>query len=134
MLMLFFNIILYIIFIFSLPWMLIRFRRDERKMRFGTSIPELKNCIWIHAASVGEVNAIKSLIISLLNKHINKTFILTTMTITGLESARQINPKLITTLIPLDFNFIMKRAFRKLNPELIILDKITPKIDGMTVV
>jgi len=121
MLMFFFNIILYMIFIFSLPWMLIRFSREERKMRFGTSIPELRNTIWIHAASVGEVNAVKSLIIALLNKHVNKTIILSTMTITGLESAGQIHPKLITTLFPLDFNFIMKRAFRKINPELIIL-------------
>jgi len=121
MLMFFFNIILNILFIFSLPWMLIRFSREERKMRFGTSISQLKNCIWIHAASVGEVNAIKSLIIALLNKHVNKTFILSTMTKTGLESAGQIHPKLITTLFPLDFNFIMKRAFRMLNPELVIL-------------
>ncbi len=121
MLMFFFNIILYIIFVFSIPWMYIRFKREERKMRFGTSIPELKETIWIHAASVGEVNAIKPLIIALLNKFVNKTFVLTTMTITGLESAGQIHPKLITTLFPLDFNFIMKRAFLKLNPELIIL-------------
>ena len=119
--MLFFNIILYILFIFLLPWMLIRFSREERKMRFGTSIPELKNTIWIHAASVGEVNAIKSLINTLLNEYVNKTFVLSTMTITGLESARQIHPKMIATLFPLDFNFIMKRAFRKINPELIVL-------------
>ncbi len=119
--MLFFNIILYVLFFFSLPWMLIRFSREERKMRFGTSISQLKNCIWIHAASVGEVNAVKSLIIALLNKHVNKTFILSTMTKTGLESAMQIHPKLITTLFPLDFDFIMKRAFRMLNPELVIL-------------
>ena len=119
--MLFFNIILYVLFFFSLPWMLIRFSREERKMRFGTSISQLKNCIWIHAASVGEVNAVKSLIIALLNKHVNKTFILSTMTKTGLESAGQIHPKLITTLFPLDFDFIMKRAFRMLNPELVIL-------------
>ncbi len=108
-------------FIFSLPWMLIRFSREERKMRFGTSISQLKNCVWIHAASVGEVNAVKSLIIALLNKHVNKTFILSTMTNTGLESANQIHPKLITTLFPLDFVFFMKRAFRMLNPELVIL-------------
>lgn len=119
--MLFFNIILYIIFVFSLPWMLIRFKHEERKMRFGTSISQLKKCIWIHAASLGEVNAIKSLIIALLNKFVNKTIVLTTMTNTGLESAGQIHPKLIYTLFPLDFNFIMRRAFRKLNPDLIIL-------------
>lgn len=101
--------------------MYIRFKREERKMRFGTSIPELRNTIWFHAASVGEVNAVKSLIIALINKFVNKTFILTTMTITGLESARQIHPKLIYTLFPLDFNFIMKRVFRRLNPDLIIL-------------
>jgi len=121
MLMLFFNIILSILFFISLPWMLVRFSREERKMRFGTSISKLKNCIWIHAASVGEVNAIKSLIIALLNKHVNKTFILSTMTKTGLESAGQIHPKLITTLFPIDFIFFMKRAFRMLNPELVIL-------------
>ena len=80
---------------------------------------ELHDSIWIHCASVGEVNAAKPLILKLLN--MNETVLVTTMTTTGQATANSISQNLTVELIPFDFFFLTKRAFKKINPKIIIL-------------
>lgn len=103
------------------PSLTLRFKGRERQERLGRLKHGFDSCIWIHAASMGEVNAVKTLINELLQKYPHHDFVLSTMTATGQEAARKISPKLTTIFLPLDFGRFMKRLFKKLNPELIIL-------------
>ncbi|MCK4653413.1 MAG: 3-deoxy-D-manno-octulosonic acid transferase, partial [Candidatus Cloacimonetes bacterium] len=110
-----------LIFYLSYPFILFRLKGRERKERLGHLINKFEKSIWIHAASVGEVNAIKTLINELLNKYPQKDFVLSTTTATGQDIARKISPKLTAFFFPIDIDFVMKRVFNSINPELIIL-------------
>ena len=119
--MFFYRLLSGLIFITFFPYLALRFRGRERMERFGMTRHEIKRCIWLHAASLGEVNALKTLINELLNKYNQIDFVLSTMTRTGQEAARSISPKLITVFLPFDVTFIMKNLFKRINPSLIIL-------------
>lgn len=106
---------------FFYPYFLIRFRGVERKQRTGYLNFNFEKCIWIHAASVGEVNAVKPMINMMLSNYPKKQFVISTMTRTGLEIAKGISAKLIAFYLPLDVPHIMIRVFKRLNPEMIIL-------------
>jgi len=110
-----------ILFWLICPFLFIRFKGKERKERFGRVKHGFDRCIWIHAASMGEVNAVKTLVNELLNRFPNRDLVFSTMTDTGQEAARKISPKLTTFYLPLDFDRLMNRIFKKYNPEMIIL-------------
>jgi 3-deoxy-D-manno-octulosonic-acid transferase len=109
------------IFVVSSPFLFFKFKGRERKERFGKPKHRFEKSVWIHAASVGEVNAVRTLINELLNKYTHTDFVLTTMTRTGQEAARKVSPKLTTLFLPFDVGFIMKRLYKRINPSLIIL-------------
>ena len=106
---------------FSYPLIRLRMKGKAGKQRVGILKFGFEKCVWIHAASVGEVNAVKPLINQLLQKYSHKDFFMTTMTSTGLEAAKKISPKLAVSLFPIDVSFIQRRFFNKINPELIVL-------------
>ena len=116
-----YRFIAWLVFIISSPFLVLKFKGRERKERFGKTKHNFEKSVWIHAASVGEVNAVKTLINELLNRYIHTDFVLTTMTRTGQEAARKVSPKLTTVFLPFDIGFIMKRLFLRINPKLIIL-------------
>lgn len=103
------------------PLSKIRMKSKRERQRIGIMKIGFDRSIWIHAASVGEVNAVKPLVNRLLQKYSQKDFIMTTMTTTGLEAAKNISPKLVVSLFPIDITFIQKKFFNKINPEMIIL-------------
>lgn len=105
----------------SYPIIKLRMKNKRGKQRIGILKNGFEKCVWIHAASVGEVNAVKPLVNQLLQKYSKKDFIMTTMTLTGLEAAKMISPKLVVSLFPMDVLFIQKRFYNAINPELIIL-------------
>ena len=105
----------------SYPIIKLRMKSKRDKQRIGIIKNGFDNCVWIHAASVGEVNAVKPIINQLLQKYSHKDFIMTTMTSTGLDAAKKISPKLVVSIFPVDVTFIQKKFINKINPELIIL-------------
>ncbi|MDO9576864.1 MAG: 3-deoxy-D-manno-octulosonic acid transferase [Candidatus Cloacimonadales bacterium] len=119
--MIIYRFISWLVFVISVPFLFLKFKGRERKERFGKTKHRFEKCVWIHAASVGEVNAVKTLINELLNKYNHTDFLLSTMTKTGQETAKSVSPKLTTVFLPFDVGFIMKRLFKSINPTLIIL-------------
>ena len=83
---------------------------------------DLERPIWIHAVSVGEVVSIKKLASELRKAYPHKKLVISTVTATGNKIARGlINDGDFLTYLPLDFNFIVRKVIRKINPCLFII-------------
>jgi len=93
--------------------------------RFGKIIrkdPAMKKCIWLHAVSVGEVNATKTIVKELRNKFGDFEIVITTTTDTGFARASALfgaNHRVF--YFPLDFSWIMRRVFRNIQPAICLL-------------
>lgn len=93
----------------------------ENHHRLGWHAPSLNQAIWIHAASVGEVNAAKALVQEILDQYPQRDILLTTTSTTGMKTAGQIHERIHTHLLPLDIPILMNRFIRKVNPSILIL-------------
>ncbi len=93
--------------------------------RFGKIIrkdPALRKCIWIHAVSVGEVNATKTLVAELENKFIDFEIVMSTTTDTGFARANALfGQRLNVFYFPFDISWIMRRVFHEIQPAICLL-------------
>ncbi len=83
----------------------------------GTSGQCKQRSVWIHAASVGEINTVKPLLHQLIHLHPDIQFTVTTATPTGkvaLETASLPNTQ--HRYLPLDYRFAVKRFYRTVSP------------------
>jgi 3-deoxy-D-manno-octulosonic-acid transferase len=81
-----------------------------------------KPCIWIHAVSVGEVNAARTLIEQLARQMPEYEVVISSTTDTGYARAKTLYGNDHSVFyFPFDFSWMMKRAFRRLNPVMILL-------------
>jgi len=94
---------------------------SQRLGKIRRNFPD-KKCIWIHAVSVGEVNATKT-IVAELKKHLPQyEIILSATTDTGIEQANKLYSKELKVFyFPFDFSFIVHRAFKRLKPSICLL-------------
>ena len=91
------------------------------KGRLGFDILPRQKSIWFHAASMGEVNAIKPLLIKTAKQFGAERIVLTTMTSTGLKTARDIDLPIAVSYIPLDIPIMMSLFFKRIDPYLIVI-------------
>ncbi len=92
--------------------------------RFGkiTRKRPAEKCIWIHAVSVGEVNATKTIVKELQHRFPNFEIVISTITDTGFARANALyGTDLQVFYFPLDFSWIMHRAFRQIRPAICLL-------------
>ena len=81
-----------------------------------------KKCIWIHAVSVGEVNATTTLIRELESKFPDYEIAISTTTDTGFARANALfGSRLSVFYFPMDFSLTMKRAFANIKPAMCLL-------------
>ncbi len=81
-----------------------------------------KRAIWIHAVSVGEVNAAKTLIAELAEQLTNCEIVISTTTDTGFVRATALYAKNHEVFFyPLDFSFAIRRAFNRIDPAVCLL-------------
>jgi len=78
-------------------------------------------CIWIHAVSVGEVNATVTLVKAIEKELPHLAVVVSSTTDTGSERAAQIYPNHVRFRYPLDFSWAVRRAIRRLRPAVIVL-------------
>jgi 3-deoxy-D-manno-octulosonic-acid transferase len=77
-------------------------RREERLGRSSTPRPQGR-LVWLHAASVGETNAILPLIAALAEQRPTLSFLLTTGTVTSAKlAAERLGPRALHQYVPLD--------------------------------
>ncbi len=92
--------------------------------RFGWfKAPQFKNkSIWVHAVSVGEVNAAIPLIRALMQKYQDHSFVITTITPTGSDRVQQIfGNQVFHVYLPYDLPGAVKRFLRKTKPDLAVI-------------
>ena len=94
---------------------------SERLGKIHRNFPD-KKCIWIHAVSLGEVNATKT-IITELKKHLPEfEIVLSATTDTGIERAHSLYAgELKVFYFPLDFSSVIDRSFENIRPDICLL-------------
>lgn len=111
---------------FLLAFVLISGRhREGLGQRFGLypTFPRTKGRprIWLHAASVGEVQAARAVIAELRSLLPRANFILTTMTLHGRKVAQQLlAPDVVCLLAPLDIPGVVGRVVKKIAPDVYV--------------
>lgn len=106
----------------ALPWLLYkvatdRHYRDRLGERFGGGPePKAGRVLWIHCASVGEVNLARPLVKGLKAAHPDLGFHVSAMTPAGREHAPAAFPEATVSYFPLDFSGAARRALRRLKP------------------
>jgi len=99
-----------------------RWRAGFRQRLGGVPAREGKRtCVWVHAVSVGEANAARSLVEAIERRHADWDIRVSTVTNTGQRVARQLFGENRCFYFPLDFSFAVRRALRRVRPDAIVL-------------
>ena len=104
---------------------------DRLGQRFGLNFPHIGGCIWIHAVSVGEVQATVPLIHALAKRFPEQQLLITTVTPTGAARVRALfGDSVQHCYIPFEFPHAVRRFFATVNPEaaLIMETEIWPNL------
>jgi 3-deoxy-D-manno-octulosonic-acid transferase len=96
--------------------------REGLGERFGFGTPLEGDVIWIHAVSVGEVQAAEPLVRQLMKRHPGHRLVLTTVTPTGRARGRQLFGVSVTLrYVPFDLPGSVRRFFDRVRPRLAII-------------
>ncbi|MAG55734.1 MAG: 3-deoxy-D-manno-octulosonic acid transferase [Planctomycetes bacterium] len=109
-------------------YLLIRIARGKRLasplQRLGfVDMPEDDGrcTVWLHGVSVGEVLAARALVAALRAEFPDVRPIITSTTVTGLETARRTYPDLLVLPCPYDLSGAVRRFVRRTRPRLLVL-------------
>ena len=128
-----YNLVTIFIVIFAFPvfcWRLIREPGfDERfRQNFGflpaSALKAVahKQCLWVHAASIGEVVAASPIIKELRLAFPERPLLVSTVTVTGYEMAQKIMPDVDSIIFfPLDLPLLSAAVVRRIQPGLVVL-------------
>ncbi len=96
--------------------------RQGTGQRFGIGYPQLDNCIWIHAVSVGEVQAAVPLIRELAKRFPDHRILVTSVTPTGAARVEALfGDTVVQSYIPFEMPLAVNRFFDSVNPELALI-------------
>ena len=111
-----------------LPGWLWRAARDREQRRWlGERLGRLPpgapagRPVWVHAVSVGEVKACRSLLAALLARDPSAPLVLSTATLTGYATARALYPRLYVFQAPVDVRAVVRRVLARLAPRALLL-------------
>ena len=107
--------------------------RGGLRQRFGFGPAVAGPTIWVHAVSVGEVQAAQALISRLRERHPGYKLLLTTVTPTGAARARLLfGDQVMLRYVPLDLPGSVKRFFDRVQPKLamILETELWPNLYG----
>lgn len=99
--------------------------------RFGFGFPDLERTIWIHAVSVGEVQAAVPLVRALAERYPDRQVLVTTVTPTGAERVRaSFGDTVHHAYLPFEFPHAVNAFFRRTRPQaaLIMETEIWPNL------
>lgn len=103
-------------------WTTGKYRADWSQRRgFLPDLPPSGRRVWVHAVSVGEVNAARGIVEAWRKQSPGVEIVVSTTTDTGQARARQLFPDLRVVRYPLDFSWFVTRALERFKPSLIVL-------------
>ncbi len=98
------------------------FSRWRERFGFFVAEPNLRDTIWVHAVSVGEVNAAVPLIEALMKRHRDRRFVLTTVTPTGSERVKRLfGHRVFHVYLPYDLPASIERFLTRINPSIALI-------------
>jgi 3-deoxy-D-manno-octulosonic-acid transferase len=104
-----------------------RYRRGWRERLFG-ALPVRTDferpLVWLHAVSVGEVVLLGPLLQRLRAARPDLQVLVTTSTDSGYDVAREKLPDCGVSWLPLDFTWSVRRALRRVQPDLVVLAEL----------
>ncbi|GAA0718936.1 lipid IV(A) 3-deoxy-D-manno-octulosonic acid transferase [Dokdonella soli] len=84
--------------------------------------PGIRDSIWIHAVSLGEVNAAVPLIEALMRRYRDSRFVITTVTPTGSDRVLQLfGDRVFHVYLPYDLTTAVKRFLDRVRPRLAVI-------------
>jgi 3-deoxy-D-manno-octulosonic-acid transferase len=91
--------------------------------RFGVfPKPDFVGSLWVHAVSLGEVNAAEPLIEALMRTYPQYSLVITTVTPTGSERVRQLfGDRVFHVYLPYDLPLAVKRFLDRVRPRIGII-------------
>lgn len=96
--------------------------RERLRERFGFGPALAAPAIWVHAVSVGEVQAAEALIRRMIARYPQHPLLLTTVTPTGASRARQLfGDAVVLRYIPFDLPGAVRRFFDRARPRLALV-------------
>lgn len=122
-----YNLLTYLLLIPFLAFWLIRglgnrTYLDRLGQRFGFGLPRLEHSIWVHAVSVGEVQAAAPLVRSLAERFPEHAILVTTVTPTGAARVRALFGDTVThAYVPFEFPHAVKALFGRCNPSVALV-------------
>ncbi len=78
-------------------------------------------CIWVHAVSLGEVNATRALVSEIESRFPDFVVAISATTDTGYAAAQRLYPDKLVFRYPLDFSFAVRRTLARVRPAAIVL-------------
>ncbi len=110
-----YEVLLYLTFVLALPFFLLAgvlrgkyLVNFPERMGFYRS-PAADHDLWIHAVSVGETLAAKTIVAEILRLRPDTTIVFTTTTLTGQTQAKRHFPFATVTYFPFDFSWTVRR-------------------------
>jgi len=104
---------------------------DRLGQRFGFGFPRINGCIWLHAVSVGEVQAAVPLVRTLAERFPGRALLITTVTPTGAARVRAVFGDTVEhAYIPFEFPHAVRNFFNSVRPDaaLIMEPEIWPNL------
>ncbi len=84
-----------------------------------------RQCVWLHAVSVGEVNLLGVLIAEVRRRHPDWELVVSTTTKTGYDLAcKKYGTEHTVFYAPLDFSWATREAVRRVRPDLLVLAEL----------
>jgi 3-deoxy-D-manno-octulosonic-acid transferase len=84
--------------------------------------PKIRDSIWVHAVSMGEVNAAMPLIDALMRRYQGTPFVITTVTPTGSERVRRVwGERVFNTYLPYDLPASIRRFLGRVRPRVAVV-------------
>jgi 3-deoxy-D-manno-octulosonic-acid transferase len=113
------------VILYRLAWRGLRYREylDRWPERFGYfPAPGIRDAIWVHAVSMGEVNAAAPLIEALMRRFAGQPMVVTTVTPTGSARVQKLfGGRVFHVYLPYDLNGPVRRFLDRVQPALAVI-------------